>query len=145
MYEVRAATEMDLPLIRDAWQRSAASGFAYRRMPRATYEAAITTLIDDVLARSVVLVVADKARPEKMIGWSVSEYPDDSTVVVHYVYVRHNDRRKRVGTALARAMGLHDTARVIYSHNNTSAWHICPARGWQYNPFLLWRPTDVAR
>lgn len=141
MYEVRPSDSVDEPMVRDAWMRSAKGGFAFRGMPNAIFEAEFKPMMASALERSVVLVVADKSRPERMLGFSVSEHPDEETAIVHYVYAKHDWRKQGVGHALSRAMGLSDTKRVIYTHDNTTASHIGPKLGWQYNPFLFWRPN----
>lgn len=141
IFETRPGDSVDEPLVRSAWIASALSGYAYRGMPRGKAESSLRECIDQALERSVTLVVADKARPEHAIGWSVSEHVDDDTTIVHYVYVKQAWRRKGVGSALARAMGLLDTKRVTYSHANTTSVRIGPQRGWQYDPFTLWRPN----
>lgn len=140
IYTIRPLEDDDRDFVRDAWLQSAASGFAYRQIPAADYKLQMRALIEMTLERCVVIGVADKSRPERIIGWSASEHTvdddDRDVVTIHYVYVKHDWRKKGVGRALVSNLG-GDVIR--YSHANTTSSRIGPAKGWQYNPFTLWR------
>ena len=140
MFEAREAEASDEKWVRASWLASASSGFAYRGMPRSRFEEQFSECMDRALACSAIIVIANKSEPQHAIGWCVSEYPDEDTAIVHYAYAKQAWRSKGVGAALFTAMGLQGTARVFYSHANTTSVRIGPKKGWQYDPFTFWRP-----
>lgn len=91
---------------------------AHRRasdLPWCEYKPMQRRTIIRCLARSSVYVLSPPDDPSRILGWICAQH-DPGELVVHYVYVRPEERRKGHMTALLRHAWGDRTARVVYSH-----------------------------
>lgn len=149
MFEIRAATQADRPLIFATWLRAYRHGSHFpRRIPDAVYFEEHHAIIEELLERSVVRVATPPGEPEVILGWAVLEVlepePADPTspVAVHFVYVKPPFRQAGIARALlsptvpeVEQLG----GRVLYSHEtfplklDRIAAHV---ERWTFNPYL---------
>jgi GNAT superfamily N-acetyltransferase len=151
MFELRAATQDDRPLIFATWLRSYRHGSQTpRRIPDAVYFARHHELIEELLDLSDVRIAHPVGEPEVILGWSVVEVlePDEigepSPAVVHFVYVKPPFRRAGVARALLAHVDRLESSGspVLYTHETFTlkaeqlAAHV--AR-WTFDPYLAIR------
>lgn len=151
MFEIRAATLDDRPLIFATWLRSYRHGSQTpRRVPDAIYFARHHELIEELLDLSDVRIAHPPGEPEVILGWSVVELlePDaegePAPVAVHYVYVKPPFRRAGVARALLAHVDRLESSgsAVLYTHETFTlkaeelAAHV--AR-WAFDPYLAIR------
>lgn len=151
MFEIRAATKDDYPLIFATWLRSYRHGAHFpRHVPHDRYFAAHHDIAEELLEDSVVRVATPPADPDVILGWSVVETlepPDTATpspLAVHFVYVKPAFRRMGVGRALLASVARAEAegAPVLFTHETFAlkapeiAVHV--AR-WTFDPYLALR------
>lgn len=134
---VRPAEANDMRFVRKHWLASARSGYAYRNMREGDFTRSYSRIIDRLLERSLVLVVASKDNPDRLVGFSVSEHPNDKAAIVHYVYVKFDWRKVGIARALAQAAGLETIPNITCTHDNNVCQMIAPPHGINYNPLLI--------
>jgi GNAT superfamily N-acetyltransferase len=135
---VRPAEPNDMRVVRKHWLASARSGFSYRNMREGDYTRCYGRIIDRLLERSLVLVVANKARRAEVVGFSVTEHPADAVAIVHFCYTKFDWRRRGIARALLTAAGLEAIPSISSTHDNVVSQMIRPRHAFHYNPFLIW-------
>lgn len=121
--------------------KSAHGAYAYRNMPLPAFQHFGAKLLDQLIERSQVLVVSEKADPDTLIGFAVAERPfrKMESIVLHFIYVKHDYRESGLGSALIKALGHDGKNTQLFATHMTVAWfHVGPRFGAVHNPFFLW-------
>lgn len=116
----------DRNCVLDSWLRSHHRRWFGSHLSDRAYSRGQRNLVEALLARCAVLVAAFDEDPDTILGWSCT-----STCVVHYVWVRHEFRRRGIASQLL-APYLHE--RAFYTHPPTSGDVPVPPT-WYYNPY----------
>lgn len=148
MFEIRAATQADRPLIFATWLRAYRHGSHFpRRIPDAVFFEEHHSVIEELLERSDVRVAFPSGEPEVILGWSVVEVLEPKAdgeaapVAVHFVYVKPAFRRAGVARSLLAHVDRLEQAGspVLYSHEtfplklDRIAAHV---DRWTFNPYV---------
>jgi GNAT superfamily N-acetyltransferase len=98
-YDISDATPDELDFVLHSSKWSLRHSAEYRKMPTAAAFAVLNPLLNDLVARSAVLVARSGRR---IFGWLAFEVVED-TFVLGYVYVRQEYRRRGVARQLLLA------------------------------------------
>ena len=120
---IREATPGELSLIKSSWFKS------FRQSSRVRpdlYSFWQNKVIDDLTARHPPIVATLESVPDEVLGW-VCRTSD----LAHYVYVKHDYRRRGVATALVAGV-------KEYTHRTKVGDALF--RNALFNPYRLWSP-----
>ena len=135
LFVTRLATTDDLRFVAASWFLSfwkgtmQRAGAAYEQ-----YRPAQDALINTLLQRSRVVVVAAESVPDEIVGYAVLEKH-----YAHYVYVKSAYRRMGVAKGLLRS----GTTR--YTHSTRAGNRVARALGITFDPYQLLGPTSPER
>lgn len=128
---IRAPRQGDVGYISKCWKESFYAFGLVSWAPKFAYFAEMDKRVPDLLARSRVLVAANPADDDHIIGWVCGSPP-----VVHYVYVRREYQNKRVATRLLRELGI-GAGQVFASHWTRPAETLFEKPGVVYAPLAI--------
>ena len=115
---IRPDADADLGFITNAWMRSFKNEYA--DVPNDIYYGGMTARLSRISNNpsSRVLVACDPVNPGKIYGFICYEAPSDTggTLCVHYLYVKHDYRRRGVADALFVAAGGKREQTTVCTH-----------------------------
>lgn len=152
MFEIRAATHDDRPLIFATWLRAYRHGSHFpRKIPESIFFENHHDVVEELLDRSVVRVATPTGEPDVILGWSALETlePESrdptSPIAVHFCYVKPPFRRSGIARALLgkTVEGCQELGgTVFYSHETFALKSDRLAEivgGWSFNPYAALR------
>lgn len=134
---VRRASKPDLRFITSSWLKSNRDAPMVQGIPNTVYYHYHHKILEELIPRSLVLVACDPEDTGYIYGWACAEVVD-TALVVHYVYVRYDWRRKGVAKAMMDVlMDAESPPAVIHTHRTHTARKILRNKTWIYNPYML--------
>jgi len=139
LWRLRAPKTGDIGFVFNAFLKSFRDAPVNKGMTHTVYYREMHAVIERALLRpSIRIVIACDPSEEDMIyGFGIGEVID-STLCLHYIYVKHSFRQFGIGRALeAELHKLPHTDRV-YTCAATLSPKLLRTHPYTYNPFLLW-------
>ena len=144
---LRERRESDDAMIIDSWLRS---GLQYPiftaecgrppirlRPPPGLLLSQNRTFLQKILESAQVLVLADPADEDHIIGWICTEAVNDGRpACLHFIFVKFNFRRMGMARRLLRESGLPAECEVSW---RTPALNFFKKYSWTWNPYRSWR------
>lgn len=131
MWLFRNLRPSDESFVYSSWLRSYRDSPAMAGVPNTVYYAEVHDCIENVLKRATVLVAANEADSDQILGYVVYE-----PGVLYFTYVKHPFRGNGIGKALENAALVNQTAPVKYTCMTRAANALAKKRAYlQYDPF----------
>lgn len=112
LIRVRDFAVDDLHFIQKSWVRSLQSS-QNKSMPEAVFYEKQGKIIGDLSEISMVRVLCDKEQEFYIYGWTVGTKLTNGDILLHYVYVRPEWRKKGLAFKLVKALGWERGRRLI--------------------------------
>lgn len=127
-FPVREARPSDMGLVRDAWRRSFEPASRLFRINRGAYTQLFDSLLSEWLNEDsvTVRVTADPEDEDHVLAFAVAREPE-----LHYVYVKHDFRRRGLVPEMLRGL----TLKQATFKTRMGDERLRPAeRGWAFTP-----------
>lgn len=99
----RRANVDDVPFITSSWLRSYRNSDEVKGTPNGQYYHYQHKLIEALIPRSIVIVVANREDSTHILGWAVAELTDQA-LLLHYVYIKNDFREQGIASQLIQFM-----------------------------------------
>jgi GNAT superfamily N-acetyltransferase len=135
--KIRGVADEDVPFIFNSWLKSyRESGPICSNVSNTIYYDSHHKLIQKILLRSQVFIACDNAFPDQIIGYIVGE-SIDGVFVLHYVYVKHNFRKKGVGKLLLNSFNHDQTYASCCTHMTSVGDKLAAKFNVMYHPYVI--------
>lgn len=135
---IRRATKRDIPFITNSWLRSLRNAPQVQGIPNNTYYYQHHKLLEQLIPRSVVLVICNENDEDQILGWCCAEVVD-TALVVHYVYIKHPFRKLGLATRLVKLLEESEQPpAIMHTHMTEIGRRIVKEKDWVFNPYLAW-------
>lgn len=136
---VRPATFDDVPFVMDSWLRSFGKGrtWVFRGVDGARFYDNHRKIVEELVARSFVLVACLAEVPDALLGWACAEKD-----CLHYMYVKNKYRRKGVATEMLKSVR-HFMNGIDRCSHQTGQWkRFTPGQKLLFSPaHAFYKPT----
>ena len=141
---LRGRRESDDAMIIDSWLRSGLQYPIYTaecgrppirlRPPPSLLLSQNRTILKKLLPQVSILVLADPADSDHIIGWICFEQPEPCCL--HFIFVKYNFRRLGFGRMLMDEAQLSEECEVSW---RTPALNFFKKHSWTWNPYRSWK------
>lgn len=142
-YYIRKAHPNDIPFITNSWLKSYRGSKEVSGTPNNQYYFYQHKLIEALVPRSIVLVVANRADSTHILGWTCAEIAD-TALLLHYMYVKDAFRKQGIGSQLLHFMEEHESPPAIITTHRTHRTDrlLGSERTWFHNRYLAFENLD---
>ena len=135
----RAHDDLDMDLILSSYLKSLRHDGQHRYITNELFftfqQQQIKGWLQD--GRCGTVVACDPQMPSVVYGWALGSQVE-GVPLVHYVYVKHVWRRRKIATLLLEALvGGEDPPLVLYTHSTVRGRMMPRKDSWVYHPYLL--------
>lgn len=136
-YMVRNIHRDDVPFVTNSWLKSFRESPENKQVKSTFYFADGHKLLEEIIPRSVVLVVCDRQDPHQILGYACYEM-FDTALILHYIYIKHTFRSMGIASTLMRyAVGAEAPPALFYTHMTRKFRRMADKKeGWYYRPSM---------
>lgn len=98
--QIRYAGKDDVAFITNSWLKSYRESHSVDSIPNRVYYWYHHKILEQLLARSAVVVLCNEEDPDQILAWACVEKLVDKVLVIHYLYVKHAFRKQGLARRL---------------------------------------------
>lgn len=130
----------DIRFVANSWLKSYRDGGFAGGIPNTRYYKKHRELIERVRKNGDVLMVSERGKETKILGWAAYEDTDDGRVL-HYIYVKRSVRGSGIAGSIATILMLNaPPGDGSYSHRTELGRKLASKlrrAGWVYDPYAF--------
>ena len=137
--QIREGRASDIAFVTNSWLKSLrAAGVFTQGVPNDIFYQMHHKLLETLIPRSTLLVLANIDDPDQIIAWACVE-KQPGILLLHYVYVKHSLRRNGFMALLLAELLQREPVQFKICTHMTTTWDAMRPRerGWVYNPYAL--------
>ena len=140
---IRSAAKADVSFIIHSWLHSFREGDMVEGVPNQVYFHNHHKVIESILKRATVLVLCLPEDPNVILAWICVEAHENG-LVIHYLYVKNEFRKNRLGSKLLAEVLTSEAPPVVFCTHRVRPMGVeFRKRGYIYNPYMLAKDTQA--